>query len=212
MKGIYEPPDMIKAIVEGRKTQTRRLHGLKEINQEPDKWERIENIAEGNYMTFHRPDYPIKMVKPKYHVGEVVFVQEAWAVIKLHDSLEPSEIPAYGRLPRWYKLDDPSPMDTQCNPWPEGNKGKWRSPLFMPEWAARDHRRIKDVRAQRLQEITPEDCIAEGIGRYTFARGCLSENPPDKRWKFIELWDSIHKDYPWDLNPWILRYVFEQVK
>ena len=101
-----------------------------------------------------------------------------------------------------------------------------RSPLFMPEWAARYFEKITDIRAERLQEITWEDVLAEGIAQYTFARGCCSDNPPDPRWKFIELWDSInakpkpvyckdangkkhishYESYPWDEGDKIETY------
>jgi len=219
MKGIYEPPDMIKAIVEGRKTQTRRLHGLKEINRHPDEWHLPVKQAddEGRWWFSSLTYEQTIVVKPRFHVGEVVFRQEAWAdycpiwfgywcghgtkegIIKDHRPVYKSDPEKEQERPINAKGDMSIPV-------------KWKSPMMMPEWAARDHLRIKDVRAERLQEITPEDCIAEGIGRYTFARGCLSENPPDKRWKFIELWDSINKKQKWDLNPWTFRYVFEQVK
>jgi len=206
MKGILVKPDMHKAIREGRKTQTRRLAGLKEINQEPDKWKyrSIANIPSGFF--FLSDDGLERTIHPRYQVGEVVYIKEAWAVIKLHDSLKPSEIPAYGRLPRWYKLDDPSPRDTQCNPWPEGNMGKWRSPLFMPAWVARDFIKITDVRAERLQEITEEDAIKEGIPPFAPNGKVQSSTIPRKH--YVSLWDSINPKYPYLSNSWNFRYEF----
>jgi len=63
------------------------------------------------------------------------------------------------------------------------------------------------LRGERLQDISRTDVIAEGIAPYTFARGVLSKNPPDRRWAFIDLWDSLHKEGErWVGNPsvWII--------
>jgi hypothetical protein len=70
--------------------------------------------------------------------------------------------------------------------------------------------RITAIRQEHLQNMSREDCVAEGIGSYTFAMGIMSENPPDKRWKFIKLWDSINtrKGTRWEDNPrvWVLTF------
>lgn len=207
MKGILFKPDMHLAIREGRKTVTRRLHGLKEINQEPEKWfslavaQDCPPLKVGDFI-FQHEDYHCVGVKSRYQVGEVVFVQEAWAVEKRLDHLTISELSHAAEMPLFFRLDNSKTLL---------EIGKWRSPLFMPAWAARDFIKITDVRTERLQEITPEDVIKEGIARYTFARGCASPNPPDPRWKFIELWDSTNPQYPWASNPWAWRYEFKKV-
>jgi hypothetical protein len=82
------------------------------------------------------------------------------------------------------------------------------SPLFMPEWAARYFIRIKDVRVEKLQDIltTPKDIFLEGLPD-EYAE-CAFGFTLD--W-FKGLWDSIHKDYPWEANPWVFRYEFRIV-
>jgi len=71
-------------------------------------------------------------------------------------------------------------------------------------------RKLLAIRQERLQEMSLDDCAAEGIPQYTFARGCLSKTPPDPRWKYIELWNSINtrKGTRWDENPmvWVLTF------
>jgi hypothetical protein len=63
---------------------------------------------------------------------------------------------------------------------------------------------------EHVQDMTLADCEAEGIASYTFARGVLSETPPDPRWKYIELWDSINtrKGTRWSDNPevWVIEF------
>lgn len=136
MKGILFKPDMIKAIVKGRKTQTRRVI---KIGQTVYK-------ADGSLAS-------------RYHTGETVYIKEVWI-------------------------------------------GKWRNPLFMPEWAARYFIKITDVRVGRLQEITNTDAVAEGIF-------WAKNNPRDD---FSFLWDSINPKYPWADNPWVFAYTFEKVE
>lgn len=73
---------------------------------------------------------------------------------------------------------------------------------------------ITDIRQERLQDISKDDVVAEGVGAYTFAAGILSENPPDPRWKFIELWDSINTraGQRWADNPLVWALTFEVVR
>ena len=74
----------------------------------------------------------------------------------------------------------------------------------MPRIASRIMLEITAVRVEQLQDISADDVIAEGIGSYTLARGCLATPPADPRWKFIDLWDSINgKKAPWASNPWV---------
>ena len=206
MKGILFKPDMIKAIRDKRKTVTRRLAGLKEINECPDDWKLSGfNFGVVHFWNKNDVNMPAVRVKPreggKYQVGETVYIKEAWAGAPWQDDLPPSEMSQEPGLLA-YKA---CPEDINyCL------AGKWRSPLFMPAWAARDFLKITDVRAERLQEITSEDCIAEGIAkeyRHIFfektSRHLIDE--------YKELWNSINKEHPWESNPWIFRYQFEEV-
>lgn len=111
-----------------------------------------------------------------YQVGETVYIKEAWCE-------------SYYGEPICYKLDgkeSPGPKDF------------WRSPLFMPAWAARYFIQITDVRAQRVQEISYEDIIAEGV-----------DTGQDVHYQ--ELWDSINPKYPFASNCWVWAYTFKLV-
>jgi hypothetical protein len=98
--------------------------------------------------------------------------------------------------------------DRGCSPLP------WHPSIFMPRWASRITLEVMKVRVERLQDITLEDVAAEGIGRYTFAKGVLSETPPDPRWKFIELWDAINakRGFGWEVNPWVWVVEFRRLE
>ena len=213
MKGILMKPDMIAASVEGRKTNTRRADAsLREINLNPDIWEFMRVQDDGNFLFWKKSEYAsaqlqdpknIKLVKPRYGVGETVYIKEAWAVIKLLDNVKPRDIKPRNYRPIWYQ---DSPVYSQLSPWPEGNRGRWRSPLFMPAWAARHFVLIEAVRAERLQEISIEDVLSEGIS-FT-GEG----NEIEALWQFIDLWDSINPAYPFDIDPWVWVYKFSLAK
>ena len=197
MNGILMKPWKVEAIADNpdREWQTRRLSGLKEINKEPDKWSVVPAIMGDGFDFYVTTNLSaVLRIKPRYKVGELVYIKEAYycpVSVWIEDHCEPD-----GRT--FYKLDNPSLFS-----------GYWKSPLFMPAWAARYFIRITGVEAQRLQEISIDDCKAEGIHGYTLAKGCLSDNPPDQRWNFIELWDTINPKYPWNTNPWIFKYRFK---
>ncbi len=216
MKGILFKPDMIKAIVEGRKTQTRRV-----IKPQPY----VEETTPSSLQTMGDWNLLIQIEKnlqceeyfawstfcrenARYQVGEVVYIKEAF----WEDS---------GDI--YFKMDFPNfPNDMPTNMFFE--KGKWKSPLFLPEIFARDFLQIVDVRAERLQEITEIDAIAEGIqvmqgthqsfARNTFGRLELTgaPEPYTARYHYEALWDSINKEYPWASNCWVWRYEFERIK
>lgn len=170
MKSLLLPPEMIKMVVDGSKTVTRRLG-----------------------------------ITSRYHPGELVNIKEAWATEKQYDHLPPRSIPRTAKI--FYVADG-------VGEWPlDLTIGKLRSPLFMPEKFARSFIRIVSVNPERLQNLTKEDCKLEGIPGYIFAKGCLSSNPPDPRWAFIALWDSINQQpgTKWADNPLVFRYEFKLV-
>ena len=197
MKGIIFSGDHPVKIVQKLKSQTRQL-----INPQPviGAWTHAKPDPVHYTIDRNGTQAYCGKAKSRYHIGEVVYIKEAWATEQCFNDMKPSEIPGTATI--FYVSDG-------VGEWPVKIPiGKLRSSLFMPEWASRGKIRIIDVRPERLQDITLGDVITEGIPGYTFAKGVLSENPPDPRWKYIELWDSINK-IKWESNPWLFRYCFE---
>ena len=93
----------------------------------------------------------------------------------------------------------------------------WRSPLFMPKRAARIWLRINDIRVERLQDISKEDVVREGILRpdYEFAKraGTYTEEKETIQLRdfFADLWVSINGQKSWDTNPWVWVIEFEVI-
>ena len=98
----------------------------------------------------------------------------------------------------------------------------WRPSIFMPRWASRIQLEITDVRVQRLQEISEEDAKAEGITVFPLQseedRSAWYQTEPgvnqgpSPRSSFAQLWDSINaKKHPWDSNPWVWAISFRRL-
>jgi len=184
---------MIKAIVEGRKTVTRRL-----LNPQPFMERGIlrwQPKRTNGYRGMHKPDINIddhsdlaKMFA-NYQAGEVVYIKEAHRYIQ--NDGDPFDFGIQ------YKLD------SQVKWWTDnGNlmnypiSEKWRSPLFLKEIFARYFIKITGVGAQRVNQISELDVTKEGVGNLV---------------TFILLWDRLNKKrgYEWKSNCWVWVITFK---
>jgi hypothetical protein len=217
MKGIlYKPPkiDFIRKHPD-MDIQTRRLSGLAEINKEPDKW-----VYEPQYGWFRQ--YKDKglsaftlIVKPRYNIGEVVYIKEAIKVAPAYTEGS-GESYLHGYI---VEYPDKAIKLIHLKDIPKGTIVRpFYQKMFMPSYTARYFQKVIDVRAQRLQEITIEDALDEGISRQL--RSQLGYSSPESEEEFNLtkaintfklLWDSINPDYPWELNPWVFAYTMKFV-
>jgi uncharacterized protein YhfF len=177
MKGIMFSDELIPMVLDGSKTMTRRI--MKE--QPIDAIDGVNNPR----------------IQPRYRVGETVYVKEAWSVVHRLDSVKQSELPTiYGGEP--LKID-------YCA---DGvYTGKRRNKMFMPEWASRCKLEITGVRAERLQDISAEDAIKEGVSTNLREHDAVC----DLRAKFSNLIDRINGVGAWDSNHWVWVYEFRRV-
>ncbi|MGE0845512.1 MAG: hypothetical protein AB7L41_04530 [Flavobacteriaceae bacterium] len=205
----------VNAIREGRQTQLRRVLKPQPIWSDGGA---IYDAAGG------QEDYiePHWIAKPKhpYAVGAKLWVREAWTYIN-HDSERGLEIcigyNADGdSLPNRPSIFVPDSWGDRADYW--AFRPRRHSSIHMPRWASRLTLIVSDVRVQRLQEISEEDAIAEGVepsGKgaafvqmrdalvYSSMRGC-----------FAALWNSINAKRPgcsWDDNPWIVALTFRSI-
>jgi len=177
--------ELIPKVLDGTKTQTRRVIKMHAIMLPPNPTTETINLYK---------ELAIRWC-PYGQVGDRLIIKEAWAVDKLWDAKKPSEISNLATL--WY------PADGQIKPmW----VGRTRSSRFMCKWMSRAKLEITEVRAERVQEITPRDCEAEGI----YGRNMLDVYI---KMDFIHLWDSLNasRGYGWDDNPWVYRLSFKVV-
>lgn len=200
--GLMFDSQLIRAFLEHRKTMTRRCNGLDKINETPDDWGAL--FYQGEVWLFSsRFGMAMKQVRVKcpFAVGDTIYAKEPYMLDKEYDHLKTSEIPDIGRkVANWYYTDGNHYADKVA----EG-AGRVRSAMFMPKWAARIWREITGIGCQRIQSITDEDAVAEGVGVGV---------PPDFVWikgrarqKFRSLWEILNgKKHPWESNHycWVL--------
>lgn len=189
--------EMVKAILEGRKTVTRRCVKL-------PKW--IEKQNDGTYTMFAEGtcyekqrfvDIAPYLNKP-YRPGDILYVRETW-----------SEWTGGYLYKAWH---GPFPQPGQCSAM------KWHPSLHMPKEAARIFLKVKGVRLERLQDIcgrgTPQDHVTN-IAREGLQLQAVMENYQKQIDDFKQLWNSTIKKsdcaiYGWDANPWVWVVEFER--
>jgi hypothetical protein len=182
---LFSTP-MVRAILDGRKTQTRRLVSETHLPF-------IEDIIKNLYRWDKRPF-------PYGKKGDKLWVRETFVNLTENND---------GKLFAAYKAD----FDSQAFVGVGGKKCKWNPSIFMPRWASRITLEIISVRVERLQEISEQDAIAEGIyllsgdgGGYKFAAG--EQEYDTAKEAYIELWKSINGADSWSKNPhvWVIEF------
>jgi hypothetical protein len=208
MKGICFKEPLFHATIEGRKTQTRRI-----MTPQPQGCfvPTEKGYQDGHYINFN----------PRYNVGDVVYLKEPYALIpKAPDSAFISTAQMVGSTCVFHKWNPDDLFSLKWDAWDIDEKGFWRNKLFMPAEAARYFIHITAVRAERLQEISDEDCMKEGIeyipvivsdcGEYPSygikSIGIQYETP---REAYAALIDKINGRGTWRSNPRVWVYDYE---
>jgi hypothetical protein len=205
--------DMVKAILEGRKTHTRRV-----MKQQPYTL-RVEGFGyptkEGGFVSL-RSEHCLNEC-PYGKPGDRLWVRETWTgtwhdtdgLENMHISYAADGSERFVIAPEDYVL-----------PKAATKAGGWVSPLFIKRFASRITLEITDVRVQRLQEISSEDCMAEGIiklpasGRYVSGKGAQYFGGATSTAKsaFCDLWRAINGSGSWDANPWVWAITFRRIE
>lgn len=206
---LFSAP-MIRALLAGTKTQTRRAlkfqpapgisivrKTIRPIDAEPHHSFERRSVY-GNYAG----ELDIKIKR-----GDRLWVREAWRTLQKWDELKPS-----------YLGDDISKITFEADP-ENRNKlwafGKLRPSMFMPRWGSRLTLIVTDVRVERLQDISEIDAIGEGVQRWnslipygvglgdgSVAGGTTAAGA------YLTLWDHINGAGSWEANPWVAAYTF----
>lgn len=182
---------MVRAILDERKTQTRRVVKVKGCKPfiPPSNWdeEDVQQWTNG-YYPYGKP-------------GDILWVRETWNHIPL----------VYMNLSE----DGYFAYKTDSQEWKQFEGWTWKPSIHMPFAAARIFLRVKSVRVERLQDISEEDAVAEGatpakievaaaLFQTTSARRCYRDG-------FKSLWQSINGPESWDANPWVWVVEFERI-
>ena len=197
---------MVQAILEGRKTMTRRTKGLDCINPRVTIFEKSTGwLNQGNWIgkkqIAKNPDAfeVLNIIKCPYNVGDILWVRETW---QIRDLRKPNEI--------FYKASD----DMTCAP--------WKPSIFMPKSACRIFLKVKSIRVERLQDVSEEDAKAEGakdilkINELKMLKGLGDWQIPRPflmhQFGFLSIWCKINGCENWLQNPFVFVYEFEQIE
>ena len=183
---------MVRAILEGSKTMTRRVV----------KGAALECLAYDGFTPRFVAD-PENRFCPYGRPGDRLWVRETWRASSAHDSLAPADIP----------LDDG--VEYAADGWRGYLLGKVRASVHMPRWASRITLEITAVRVERLQDITEADALAEGVKLDECGHAIREDD--DIAWggarsAFAELWASLHGADSWASNPWVWVVEFRRVE
>lgn len=208
--------EMVRALLAGRKTQTRRI--LPPVSATSDKFHGFVGVGETRAV-FGSSDYPPRepeTVKIRISVGDRLWVREAWFAARSLNSTPPREI----------TQDADIEYDATKRSYSEiGLVGKLRPSMFMPRWASRITLIVKDVKIERLQDISEEDAIAEGVelvreserwGKHWRNYGAEGFDDRSAKHSYRTLWNSLRGHTgsqplavePWSENPWVVAYTF----
>jgi len=191
-RGILFSAPMVRAILDGRKTQTRRV-----VSPRPDR----------PFFCFPTPYTALFATEdeavcedgderrlPYGCAGDRLWVRETWDY--------------FGGDECMYQ-QDPTAVIFRAYERADDVQRRWRPSIFMPRWASRITLEIAEVRVQRLQELSEDDARAEGVDCHHHAAG---SDGPTYRASFQLLWDSINgKRASWDDNPWVWSLTFRRI-
>jgi len=210
---------MVRAILEGSKTMTRRVikpqpdHCHRDIIGKPQPW------AKDDWDRLLPQIGETEIACPFGEPGDRLWVRETW--VPIHDTAIRYRAqggrrdwpPGFEHQQQlrmaWEKLQPPI-------------RERWLPSIHMPRWASRITLHVISLRAERLDAITEEDAIAEGFiklpatGRAVLAKGAqyFGEHWPTARAAFLDLWDHLNakRGFPASSNPWVWVVSFKRVE
>lgn len=208
MKPILFNTEMVRAILDGRKTVTRRI---------------VKGDLEGLYAGkcllgagMFSKETSQRVIEPPYEVNDILYVRETWthggcAICEKYECYG-----SCGAAPYLYKADfNSADLDSF-----KGDGYGWRPSIHMPKEAARIFLKVTGLRVERLQEITNEQILLEGVDKERIERTLRQAPEPVDKWERVayalewaELWNSTVKDknQEWNANPYVWVIEFEVI-
>jgi hypothetical protein len=201
---IFSAP-MVRALLAGTKTQTRRIMKPQPELTPTEMWH-VRNAGGG---VFAGSEAEVEGIGPDYarwQVGDRLWVRENFALVpssayRMSDGVTQAVNPSDGSQAAIYAAG-----------W-DRSIPKWKPSIHMPRWASRLTLAVTDVRVQRLQNCSEDDAKAEGVQQVGVETGQVTENSSPIEFGsylagYAELWDQINGDGAWDANPWVVALTF----
>ena len=201
---------MVRAILDGRKTQTRRI-----MKYQPTEWDGMvsgpemftplvidrhgDEVPGNEIFGVYGEDWHLKF--PYGKLGDHLWVKEKWA----HDDSDCDDVHCGNIDHIWrYANEEKIVADSFAG------KAHWRSSRFMPRWASRITLEIFNVRVERVQDISESDAVAEGYAGYEHLNG----RTISAKTFYAKLWDDLNskRGFGWDVNPWVWVIEFNRIE
>lgn len=205
---------MVWAILSGRKTQTRRVVKCKspfevtEHDETGKPWPWVDDHVPGCDLDgwlrcpygLHRDRLWVRetWMPGYYHEADHENGPRVSLIYRADEAEVTVQAPSYELAERWDREFSEDGHDVP----------PWRSPIHMPRWASRILLEVTDVRVERLQAISAEDCIAEGISTTLREHDAVCH----LRDQYRALWESINGPGSWDANPWVWAITFRRLE
>lgn len=210
---------MVRALLAGTKTQTRRIIPFAGVEYVMD-FVKVGTDSQGRSVYEMKDEAGLSISRPAgkglvdYHfsprvgVGDRLWVKETHAIVP-RTAYRMSE-----GVQQTLRPDDAHDAAVYAAGWERSKPGRWRPSIHMPRWASRLTLTVTDVRVERLQDISGADAIAEGaeITAEQTMTGPMVKVAPGTylspvAW-YHRLWDEINGAGSWDANPWVVAYTF----
>ena len=196
-KPLIITTELIPGVMRGDITFTQRVVSAK-LNGETlthDYFDGVSVCEDGKWRVCAKTQswgMYITPTRQPYKIGDVCYVKEVWRTWDVFDKTKPRD---FDQIPINYKADNRTRLFGSDD---NGSFGRWRSPMFMPRWAARTYVGITNIVARRVQDMSFDDLMAS-MG--TKMAGT------DLR-DYVDLWDTLNtkRGYPWESNPWVFGY------
>lgn len=184
--------EMVRALLDGRKTQTRRI--IKDCTVGRDPISKFIKIGK-KFIGCYPEDVPelIRECCPYGVPGDRIWVRETWA-----------EAGASAPDLKLYRANYPEHVPSIYENVPPAEEIRWTPSIHMPRTASRIMLEITDVRVERLRSMSQDDARAEGV--------IAASGPMEAGLAFRELWDSIYGEESWKANPWVWVIEFKRVE
>lgn len=208
--------EMVQAILDGRKTQTRRLLKPKYRENEAG-FQVITNKHNGQFVRveyYDEYEETTRYMKPPCDPDDILWVRETWCKGRVEYGEEPDgrSVPYIEQctgddsfIPKeWAFRHDVGTEDVV-----------WRPSIHMPRKAARIFLRVTDVRVEHLCDMRLNDCLNEGVRLTSAEENDLVLGPIRARERFSQVWNSTIKPveidrFGWEANPWVWVITFER--
>lgn len=204
-KGLIFNSEMVRAILDGRKTITRRIVKLSHERGMVNPVVRGRNGEISSITCRLAP-----MLCPFGQPGDRIWVRETWA-----------EAGASAPELKLYRANYPEHVPSHYENVPPVDEIRWTPSIHMPRWASRITLEITGVRVERLNDISETDAEAEGIDMEALfdaqdCYDCIADHNmtgrPTVTGKFKYLWESIYGEESWQANPWVWVITFQCVE